>query len=94
MNVCGRATRFGSSLTRLREASLPVSPHLASSETLPTAGVKHLVNVRRFPGSRRYPQFGEELLAASSEEGIGYSHLPGRHYRGTRTRSSPRLRLS
>jgi uncharacterized protein (DUF488 family) len=46
---------------------------------LQAAGVKHLVDVRRFPGSRRYPQFGEELLAARlrSEEGIGYSHLPG-----------------
>ena len=34
-----------------------------------------LVDVRRFPGSRRHPQFGREALAASlAEAGIAYRH--------------------
>ncbi len=45
---------------------------------LRASGVEHLVDVRRFPGSRRHPQFGKGTLAARlREEGIGYSHLPG-----------------
>jgi len=38
---------------------------------LKESGVKTLVDVRRFPGSRRHPQFGQELLFASlAEAGI------------------------
>jgi uncharacterized protein (DUF488 family) len=34
-----------------------------------------LVDVRRFPGSRRHPQFGRDALAASLRSaGIGYAH--------------------
>jgi len=40
-------------------------------------GIESLADVRRFPGSRRHPQFEREalrrLLAA---EGIGYDHFP------------------
>ena len=37
------------------------------------AGVRHLVDVRSFPGSRRHPQFGKDALAASlSSQGIAY----------------------
>jgi uncharacterized protein (DUF488 family) len=37
--------------------------------------VATLVDVRRFPGSRRHPQFGREALAASLEGvGIAYVH--------------------
>jgi uncharacterized protein (DUF488 family) len=36
-----------------------------------------LVDVRRFPGSRRYPHFGGPALAgALAEAGIGYIHEP------------------
>ena len=39
--------------------------------------VKNLVDVRSFPGSRRYPQFNKERLAASLESAkINYYHLP------------------
>jgi uncharacterized protein (DUF488 family) len=39
------------------------------------AGVQTLVDVRRFPGSRRNPQFNREALAASlAEAGIAYRH--------------------
>jgi uncharacterized protein (DUF488 family) len=50
----------------------PVDELIAS---LDEAGVRTLVDVRRFPGSRRNPQFGQERLAASLEEaGIAYRH--------------------
>jgi uncharacterized protein (DUF488 family) len=44
-------------------------------ETLRGAGVKTLVDVRRFPGSRRHPQFNQKSLAAAlPEAGIEYRH--------------------
>jgi uncharacterized protein (DUF488 family) len=44
-------------------------------ETLLEAGVETLVDVRRFPGSRRNPQFGREALAATlGDAGIAYRH--------------------
>ena len=43
--------------------------------TLREAGVETLVDVRRFPGSRRNPQFGQEPLREALEaEGIEYRH--------------------
>jgi uncharacterized protein (DUF488 family) len=39
--------------------------------------IARLVDVRRFPGSRRHPHFGQEALAESLHEaGIVYRHLP------------------
>ena len=39
--------------------------------------VELLVDVRRFPGSRRHPQFSREALAGSLQAaGIGYMHEP------------------
>ncbi len=44
-------------------------------ETLRGAGVETLVDVRRFPGSRRHPQFNQKSLAAALPEmGIEYRH--------------------
>jgi uncharacterized protein (DUF488 family) len=44
-------------------------------QCLVEAGVRTLVDVRRFPGSRRHPQFGREAVAAVVEEaGIAYRH--------------------
>jgi uncharacterized protein (DUF488 family) len=46
-------------------------------ETLHEAGVETMVDVRRFPGSRRNPQFGQAALADKLERaGIAYVHLP------------------
>lgn len=40
------------------------------------AGVELLADVRRFPGSRRLPQFGREALeGALAGTGVGYAHL-------------------
>jgi len=44
-------------------------------ETLREASVQTLVDVRRFPGSRRNPQFNQgPLQAALADAGIGYRH--------------------
>jgi uncharacterized protein (DUF488 family) len=41
------------------------------------SNVKNLVDVRSFPGSRRYPQFNKEKLAAGLQAiGIQYHHFP------------------
>ena len=46
-------------------------------ELLGSARVDLVADVRRFPGSRRYPQFGSEALASSlADAGLGYEHLP------------------
>ena len=47
-------------------------------ETLREARVETLVDVRRFPGSRRNPQFGQTALAVELESAsIAYVHVPG-----------------
>lgn len=60
-------------------------------QLLSSNGVRCLVDVRRYPGSRRHPQFNREALARSLETaGIGYQHeagLGGR--RGTPDERSP-----
>jgi uncharacterized protein (DUF488 family) len=39
-------------------------------------GVRRVADVRRFPGSRRHPQFGRDALAEDlAARGIGYVHL-------------------
>jgi len=45
-------------------------------ETLQVAGVHLLVDVRRFPGSRRNPQFNQGALSAAlGDAGLGYRHV-------------------
>jgi len=40
-------------------------------------GIKLVADVRMYPGSKRYPQFGREALAKLlSEHGIRYEHFP------------------
>ena len=40
------------------------------------SGIKAVADVRMFPGSRRYPQFGREALEKSlRDHGIGYEHF-------------------
>lgn len=46
-------------------------------ELLRAHGIRTLVDVRRFPGSRRYPQFGQDTMRDwLSDAGIGYTHEP------------------
>jgi Protein of unknown function, DUF488 len=45
-------------------------------ELLGGAGVEQVVDVRRFPGSRRHPQYGAAALSgALAEREIGYEHV-------------------
>lgn len=45
---------------------------------LVTQGIELLVDIRSFPGSRRYPHFNKENLSLSlPERGIEYRHMPG-----------------
>jgi uncharacterized protein (DUF488 family) len=40
-------------------------------------GIKLIVDVRKLPGSKRYPQFNKDALAQSlGERGIRYEHFP------------------
>lgn len=44
---------------------------------LKSFAIKRLIDVRSFPGSRRYPHFNKENLAKSlAESGVEYIHLP------------------
>ena len=66
----------------------PISSFL---DVLGQAGVQTLVDIRRFPGSRRHPQFGRAALAAVLQEaGIGYEwqgdDLGGRRSRAAGSR--------
>ena len=45
--------------------------------TLTEAGIRDLVDVRLFAGSRRHPQFGAKTLeTALGQSGVAYVHLP------------------
>lgn len=45
-------------------------------ELLRDAGVEQVADVRRFPGSRRHPQYGAAALStALAEQAIGYEHV-------------------
>jgi Protein of unknown function, DUF488 len=54
---------------------------------LPGYRIEAIADVRSFPGSRKYPQYGKDLLAASlAGKAIGYEWLPAL---GGRRRASP-----
>ncbi len=54
-----------------------VRPWPAFLEILTAHGIRHVVDVRRVPRSRRHPHFSERTLAAAlAEAGIGYTHVP------------------
>jgi uncharacterized protein (DUF488 family) len=63
----------------------PIGAFLA---VLTEASITLLVDVRRFPGSRRHPQFGRDTLAAALDRaGIGYE-WQGEPLGGRRSRSA------
>jgi uncharacterized protein (DUF488 family) len=52
--------------------------------------VRRVADVRRFPGSRRHPQFGSEALASGlAASGIAYVHLEALGGRRSVARDSP-----
>ncbi len=57
---------------------------------LATHGVGQVVDVRRYPASRRHPQFAQAALAAAlGEAGIAYRHEPELGGRRAARRDSP-----
>src|SRR3954471_4291747 len=53
-------------------------------------GIEVLADVRRYPGSRRHPQFGEAQMAASLRDaGVNYEHMPELGGRRPALRDSP-----
>jgi uncharacterized protein (DUF488 family) len=58
------------------------------------AGVGTVVDVRRFPGSRRHPQFGRDAMAGWLDEaGLGYRWVPALGGRRRGAAGSPNLGL-
>lgn len=57
---------------------------------LTAQGIMNLVDVRRYPGSRRYPHFHSDALAKSlTEAGLAYQHMPNLGGRRTARADSP-----
>jgi uncharacterized protein (DUF488 family) len=55
-------------------------------------GITLLVDIRSFPGSRRFPHFNKENLSSSmNEHGIEYVHLPGLGGRRKPQENSPNI---
>jgi uncharacterized protein (DUF488 family) len=58
------------------------------------AGISEVVDVRRYPGSRRLPHFGGDAMAGwLSDHGIAYRWLPSLGGRRTLTPGSPNVGL-
>jgi uncharacterized protein (DUF488 family) len=63
-------------------------------EALTGAGIEVLCDIRRFPMSRRNPQFNQDALAASlADAGIEYQHWPTLGGRRTASKDSINLGL-
>jgi uncharacterized protein (DUF488 family) len=64
------------------------------ADLLAEAGVEVVTDVRRFPGSRRNPQFGSEGMAGwLAEAGLGYEWAPSLGGRRTASADSPNTGL-
>lgn len=78
-------------LYTIGHGTAPIEDFIAQ---LRDAGVSSLVDVRRFPGSRRNPQYGSETLAhALREAGIAYRHDPDLGGRRRASADSPNVGL-
>jgi uncharacterized protein (DUF488 family) len=63
-----------SSLHTIGHSNRPLADFLA---LLTENSIMHIADVRRFPGSRRNPQFGrDELPASLADANIAYTHFP------------------
>ena len=57
---------------------------------LRASGVQRLADIRRYPGSRRYPHFSRDALAAElPKHGIAYVHMPELGGRRSPAKDSP-----
>ena len=74
-------------LWTIGHSTLPIEQFIASLET---NRIEVIADVRRFPGSRRHPQFGQEELSASLKKaGIEYVHFPELGGRRPSQKNSP-----
>jgi uncharacterized protein (DUF488 family) len=81
----------GQTLWTVGHSTLPVEGLV---EILRSAGVTQIADVRRFPGSRRHPQFGREALQAGlAQSEIGYLWFPELGGRRTGRGDSPHTAL-
>jgi uncharacterized protein (DUF488 family) len=71
----GTVTAVSATIFTVGHSNKPLADFLG---LLRAHGIRRVLDVRRFPGSRRWPHFGSARLAKSmAEEGIGYVGLPG-----------------
>jgi len=85
--TAGRAHAVSRSLLTVRSVGHGMATAPAFTDLLRGAGIAIVVDVRRFPGSRRHPQFGRDQMAAwLPDAGIQYRWVPGL---GGRRRGSP-----
>lgn len=69
------SVRANQKIFTIGHAALPASDF---GDLLRRQGIELLVDIRRHPGSRHAPQFGQEVLRLELEAaGIGYVHLVG-----------------
>jgi uncharacterized protein (DUF488 family) len=81
----------GTTLWTVGHSTLPLEAFL---DVLQSAGIVQIADVRRFPGSRRHPQFGREALEAGlARHQIGYLWFPELGGRRTGRRDSPHTSL-
>jgi uncharacterized protein (DUF488 family) len=70
----GRDAPIGASVWTIGHSTRPLEDFLA---LLAQHRLEGLIDVRRFPGSRRHPQYGESALRdALAERGIAYRWMP------------------
>lgn len=81
-------------MTRLLTVGHGTATAEAFVDLLRGAGVEEVVDVRRYPGSRRHPHFGSDAMASwLADSGLGYVHLPSLGGRRRGDPSSPNIGL-
>ena len=71
---CRRTKTIGSTIWTIGHSTRPLDAFL---ELLARYRLEAVADVRRFPGSRRYPQYAEAALSAAlAKHGISYRWLP------------------
>jgi uncharacterized protein (DUF488 family) len=89
-------TSVGSSeqMTTIRTVGHGTLEAPAFVELVQGAGIEVVVDVRRYPGSRRHPHFGSEAMAAwLREAGVGYEWMPELGGRRRMVADSPNVGL-
>lgn len=79
-----KATKLPATIWTVGHSTHPIEEFLG---LLAAAGIQNIADVRSFPGSRKFPQYGQDALAATlTSHAIGYRWLQAL---GGRRRASP-----